>query len=181
MGGLNLGINIDEAERWEGTRFTVTTINDVMEPIMTIVTVLNQASFGLFAILMVITMVGLLNTFRMILIERTREIGTIRAVGMQQNQVRNLFLLEALILALGGALAGLVLALVLGTIASSIPISTETPLVMFLDGSTFAFALHPVRILGVLATLTLVTMAAAYLPARRAARMRPADALRTNY
>ncbi len=91
-GGLNLGINIEEAERWEGTRFTVTTINDVMEPVMTIVNILNQVSLGLFVILLLITMVGLLNTFRMILIERTREIGTIRAVGMQRKQVRNLFL-----------------------------------------------------------------------------------------
>ena len=180
-GGLNLGINIEEAERWEGTRFTVTTINDVMEPVMTIVNILNQVSLGLFVILLLITMVGLLNTFRMILIERTREIGTIRAVGMQRKQVRNLFLLEALILALGGALAGLILAFIAGGVVSSIPIGTDTPLMMVLDGNTFAFPIDPVSILGTLAILTVITLLSAYLPARRAALMRPADALRTNY
>ena len=179
--GLNLGINIEDTERWDGTRFTVTTINDVMEPVMTIVNVLNQASLALFVILLLITMVGLLNTFRMILIERTREIGTIRAVGMQRKQVRNLFLLEALILALGGALAGLVLALVTGTVVSNIPIGTETPLVMFLDGGTFAFPINLVSVAGTLAILTIITLVSAYFPARRAALMLPADALRTNY
>ncbi|MEE8441595.1 MAG: FtsX-like permease family protein, partial [Spirochaetia bacterium] len=94
MGGMSgvMAITVDAEDRWEGTQFVVATINDVMEPIMTIVNILNQVSFGLFLVLLVITMVGLLNTFRMILIERTREIGTIRAVGMQRKQVRNLFL-----------------------------------------------------------------------------------------
>ena len=181
MGGMNFGINVEETERWEGTRFTVTTINDVMEPVMTIVNVLNRASMGLFLILLLITMVGLLNTFRMILIERTREIGTIRAIGMQRKQVRNLFLLEALILALGGAIGGLVLAGVIGAVISNIPIGTETPLVMFLDGNTFAFPINVGNVVVTLAILTGITLISAYFPARRAALMRPADALRTNY
>jgi putative ABC transport system permease protein len=180
MGGL-LSLNVSEADRWDGTRFSVTTINDVLEPVMTIVTVLNQVSLGLFLVLLVITMVGLLNTFRMILIERTREIGTIRAVGMQRKQVRNLFLSEALILALGGALAGVILAFVLGGIISAIPITTDSPIVMFLDGNTFAFPVNPVQILGTLLILTFITLLSAYLPARRAALLRPADALRTSY
>ena len=181
MGGMGFGVNVAEADRWEGTRFAVTTINDVLEPVLTIVNVLNQVSLGLFAILLVITMVGLLNTFRMILIERTREIGTMRAVGMQRGQIRNLFLLEALVLALGGAVAGIVLALIAGTVISNIPIATETPLVMFLDGGSFAFPVNPAGIVGVLVMLTIITLIAAYIPARRAARMRPADSLRTSY
>lgn len=180
-GGMNLGINIDLADRWDGTRFTVTTINDVMEPVMTIVNVLNQVALGLFVVLLLITMVGLLNTFRMILIERTREIGTIRAIGMQRRQVRNLFLLEALSLALGGALAGVVLAGIVGGIISLIPIGTETPLALFLDGNTFAFPVNPGNIAATLIILTVITLFSAYFPARRAARMRPADALRTSY
>jgi len=183
MGGMSgiLGVNVDEADRWEGTRFTVTTINDVLAPILTIMRILNSVSLGLFVILLGITMVGLLNTFRMILIERTREIGTIRAVGMQRNQVRNLFLLEALILSLGGAAAGFLIALVLGVIASNIPIMTETPLSLFLENSTFVFVINPAGIVAVLLIVTAITAVAAYLPARKAAMMRPADALRATY
>ena len=183
MGGMSgvISLHVSEEERWEGTQYKVATINDVMEPIMTIVNILNQASLGLFVVLLVITMVGLLNTFRMILIERTREIGTIRAVGMQRKQVRNLFLTEALILALGGALAGLVLAFIAGGVVSLIPITSDTPIVMFLDGNSFSFPINIVGILGTLAILTVITLLSAYLPARKAALMKPADALRTNY
>jgi len=183
MGGMSgiLSLNVAEEERWEGTRFTVTTINDVMEPVMTIVNILNQVSLGLFVLLLVITMVGLLNTFRMIVIERTREIGTIRAVGMQRRQVRNLFLTEAVILALGGALAGLVLAFIAGGVVSLIPITSDTPIVMFLDGNSFSFPINIPGILGTLAILTVITLVSAYMPARKAALMKPADALRTNY
>ncbi len=181
MRGFNFGINIDAADRWAGTRFRVTTVNDVLEPVMTIVGILNQASIVLFVILLVITMVGLLNTFRMILIERTREIGTIRAVGMQQRQVRNLFLAEALVLALGGAIAGLLLSLVAGLIIGAIPIGTQTPLVIFLDRGSFAFPVNPRGILMTLSILTTITLVSAWVPARSAARLRPADALRTTY
>lgn len=181
FGGSGFSTQVEEAQQWEGTQFRVTTINDVMEPVMTIVNILNQASLGLFLVLLIITMVGLLNTFRMILIERTREIGTIRAIGMQRGQVRNMFLLEALVLAVGGAIAGLAAAGVLALILGNIPMSTNTPLVMFLDGGTFAFPVNVVNIVGTMAILTVITVLSAYLPARKAARMRPADALRTSY
>lgn len=181
MGAMGFGLQIAEEDRWDGTKFSVTTINDVMEPILTIVTILNQVSLALFVILLLITMVGLLNTFRMILIERTREIGTIRAIGMQRGQVRSLFLTEALVLAIGGAVAGLAIASIVGAIVSAIPIGTATPLVMFLDNGTFAFPINPANIVGTFTLLTVITLASAYFPARRAALMRPADALRTNY
>ncbi len=180
-GGMGFSAQVEETEQWEGTQFKVSTINDVMEPVMTIVTLLNQVSLGLFVVLMIITMVGLLNTFRMILIERTREIGTIRAIGMQRGQVRNMFLLEAFVLAVGGAIAGLVAAGILAAILGNIPMSTNTPMAMFLDGNTFAFPVNVINIAGTLAILTVITVLSAYLPARKAARMRPADALRTSY
>jgi len=51
---------------------------------------------------------------------------------------------------------------------------------MFLDGTTFAFVVEPARIGVTLAALAAITLLSAYLPARRAASMRPADALRAN-
>ncbi|MQY77227.1 MAG: FtsX-like permease family protein [Spirochaeta sp.] len=74
-----------------------------------IITLLNGFTAGLvvFILLLVITMVGITNTFRMIMLERTREIGTMRALGMQRGSVRNIFLSEALFIAIGALYAGL--------------------------------------------------------------------------
>lgn len=171
----------EESTRWEGTRFEVTTIHDVMEPLMMMLDVLGYASLALYVVLLSITMVGLLNTFRMILIERTNEFGTIRALGMQREQVRELVLLEALALALGGALVGFVAAFLAAAVASSIPIGSQTPLAVFLDGGRFVFVFDPLSLVGTLAVLTAVTLLSAYLPARQAALIHPADALRTSY
>ena len=110
MQGTNQTLGQD-APRWQGTKFIITTLNDLMQPILSLVQSLVIIRLGLFAVLLVIIMVGLLNSFRMILLERTQEIGTMRALGMQRESVRNIFLLEALFLALVGAVAGLLVCL----------------------------------------------------------------------
>ena len=123
MGGSGLFTSrVDEADRWQGTRFNVLNIDDMMESVNSMVNVLNTVSYVIFIILVVITMIGLLNTFRMVLIERTNEIGTMRAIGMQRGEVRNIFLSEALALALSGAISGLAIAFILQGILSIIPI-----------------------------------------------------------
>jgi putative ABC transport system permease protein len=180
-GGSFFSSKVEEADRWDGTRFDILNINDMMEAVTRMVSVLNTVSYVIFIILVVITMVGLLNTFRMVLIERTQEIGTMRAIGMQQNEVQNIFLLEALILALLGALAGVCIALILSGVLSVIPISTNSPLEFFLSNGTFAFPIAPATILSTIVIVSIGTLGAALLPARKAARLDPAVALRTTY
>ena len=180
-GGAYFSSRVDEDERWEGTRFTVLNIDDMMVTVTNMVSVLNTVSYVIFAVLMLITMVGLLNTFRMVLIERTEEIGTMRAIGMQRSDVRNIFLSEALVLAVGGALIGLVVALLLSAVISIIPFSADSPLQLFLADNRFAFPIVPSNIISTLIIIILGALGSAYMPARRAARLDPAVALRTTY
>lgn len=180
-GGAFFSSKVEEADRWEGTRFSVLNLSDMMEGVTSMVNVLNTVSYVIFIVLLVITMVGVLNTFRMVLIERTREIGTLRAIGMQRAEVRNIFLTEALVLALGGAFAGLIVASGLSVILGLIPFSADSPLQLFLVDNTLAFPVVPANILSTLLIITLATLGAAFLPARKAARLDPAVALRTTY
>lgn len=180
-GGSFFSSKVEEEDRWEGTRFSVLNINDVTEAITSTVNVLNTVSYVIFAVLLLITMVGLLNTFRMVLIERTQEIGTMRAIGMQRGEVRNIFLSEALVLGVGGTLLGIIIALVFAGVLSLIPLSTDSPLQFFLSDRTFAFPVVPSNMLSTLVIISLVTLASAYLPARKAAKLDPAVALRTSY
>ena len=98
-------------ETWTGTKYRVFTLNDMLSQVQQIVNVLNSASLVILLILFLIIMVGIRNTFRIIMYERIREIGTMRSIGMQRGEVRSLFLYEASFLSLGGVVAGLLLAL----------------------------------------------------------------------
>jgi putative ABC transport system permease protein len=180
-GGALFSSKVEESDRWEGTRFDVLNLSDMMEGVTSTVNVLNTVSYVIFIVLLVITMVGLLNTFRMVLIERTQEIGTMRAIGMQRGDVKSIFLMEALVLAIGGALAGVAVAILLSGVLSVVPIPTDSPVQFLLDDGTFAFPFVPSNIIVTLIIITLATLTAAYLPARKAATLDPAVALRTTY
>ncbi len=166
-------------ESWQGTRYRLFTLNDILNSfhLPQIVAAINTAGLIILLILFVIVMVGITNTFRMIMFERTKEIGTMRALGMQRNSVRNLFLLEALFLSLGGAIAGLVVATIVMGGLHLIYWGTNTPLFLFLKEGHMTFSLSPLQVIGYIILVALLTLLAAYFPARGAARLNPAAAL----
>ena len=66
-------------------------------------------TYFVLVIFLVIVMIGILNTYRVIVYERTREIGTMRAIGMQAGDVRRIFLYEAAALAVIASAVGFIL------------------------------------------------------------------------
>jgi putative ABC transport system permease protein len=168
-------------EQWQGTRYQLSTISDYLEPLNQIASTLNIVGLVVVLILFVIIMVGITNTFRMIIYERTREIGTMRALGLQRGSVRGQFLLEALFLALGGVLVGLAGAFVVGLVLSLINFGTDNQFFVILREGHLSFRVLPVRLVGNIAIVAVLTLLAALLPAGRAARLNPADALRKTY
>jgi putative ABC transport system permease protein len=129
----------------------------------------------LFTIVLVIVVLTVVNTISMAVMERTREIGTLRSLGLRRRGVVVLFAAESLLLAFLGSLAGLALTLLawlgvhLGqpmwyppTISVGIPIELH---------------LVPRYMLVTLALLMALAVLAAFFPSRRAARMNVVDAL----
>ena len=70
--------------------------------------------FVLLALAVLIAALGIVNTLALSVIERTREIGLLRAVGMGRRQVRRMVRLESVVIAVFGTLLGLVLGVALG-------------------------------------------------------------------
>jgi putative ABC transport system permease protein len=166
-------------ETWTGVKYRVLTLNDLLSQAQQIVNVLNTVSLIILIVLFVIIMVGITNTFRIIMFERIKEIGTMRSMGMQRGEVKNLFLFEALFIALGGAIAGLILAGIAMGILSLVNFGMDTPIFIILKNGHLTFRLEFWRTaldIGIVAVLTLI---AAYIPARNAAKLDPAVALRT--
>jgi putative ABC transport system permease protein len=169
----------DKTETWEGTKFKMVTLNETLSGLQTLVNGINVASLIALAVLFAVIMIGITNTFRMIMLDRIKEIGTMRALGMQSTQVLSLFLYEALFLALGGALVGLAVALLVMLGFSLYNFGEGSMLAMLLKNGHLTFNLNPLLVLANVAIIAGLTLLAALVPARMAARLEPAHALRT--
>lgn len=168
-------------QSWEGTTYRFLTIKDYLQGLEQVAAALNTFGLIVVLILFLIIMVGITNTFRMIVYERTREIGTMRALGLQRGGIRRLFLLEALLLSLGGVVVGSAAAALAAAGLSFARWDPSTPIYMFLNRGHLSFRIVPLQLLGYLLLVALITLLAALLPALRAARLEPARALGKTY
>ncbi len=127
------------------------------------------------SVFMLLMLLGVANTMLMSVLDRTREIGTMMAVGVRRERIVGLFLIEAaLIGALGGCLGGAA-GLSLTTLLSINGIVIEMP------GSSMPMVIYPFVTPGYMAGVIAIAAAGALLfaiyPAWRASRLRPVEAL----
>ncbi len=132
-----------------------------------------------FIILFFITQIGVLNTLRMSIKERTREIGTLRSIGMQKTDIRNLFICETVFLTLFASIMGICLAFAAMRLISLINIETTSGAYsIFILNNHFNFVTPPVKIAAYIIVLLIIAFISAYLPAKKAAALPPSEALR---
>jgi putative ABC transport system permease protein len=122
--------------------------------------------YVLLALSVVVSLFGMVNTLALSVLERTRELGMLRAVGMTRRDVRRIVRHESVITALIGAVLGLPLGIFLAALVTRA-----------LSSQGIVFAL-PGRSLVLFAVIAVIAgVAAAVLPARRAARLNVLEAL----
>lgn len=129
----------------------------------------------IYIIVLIIVVMSVVNTMGTAIIERTREIGTLRALGMKRRSVSLLFAIEGSMLGFVGSILGVMLNVTAWAIIRTIEptyvppgVSTPIPLIVHLVPQ-FMFTL--------MVFLTLLSLMAAILPARRAAKQNVVDAL----
>jgi hypothetical protein len=165
--------------QWHSTVIDVGTMYETAEQILKLQGVLNLITLAAVLVLFFIILIGVINTLRMTIRERTREIGTIRAIGMQRADVRNTFILETLLLAFFASVAGVLLALLAMAGLSHITMHLQdNPMGMFLVNSHLYFQPTLGSVLGNMLLIMVLAGVTAYFPAQRAAQLSPAAALR---
>jgi putative ABC transport system permease protein len=122
---------------------------------------------ALLGLALVIALLGIANTLALSVIERVREIGVLRAVGMTRGQTRLMVMVESVIVAVFGAFLGIVVGLLFGLAAAAAMPDSVITIVTVPFGTLVVVALVAM-ICGVLAGL---------FPARRAARLDVLDAI----
>ena len=177
--GIEKQLDVRKPENeWKGVKYGVETLYDEIPQIKTVLNIVHVITTVILIVILLIVMVGVSNTYRMVLYERIREIGTMRALGMTGKDTRRIFTNEAVILCVIGALAGLIFAGIVMFIVHLIPITNES-LSLFLSTGHFSFKLSILSIIIKYIILIVLTTLAVRGSAKQAARMSPAEALRT--
>ncbi len=181
----NIGMGIEKQvdpskpeNEWKGVKYGVETLYDEIPQIKTVLNIVHIITTVILLVILLIVMVGVSNTYRMVLYERIREIGTMRALGMSGKDTKKVFTNEAVILCIIGAVAGLIFAVIVMAIIHLIPITNES-LGFFLAKGHFSFKVSTISIIVQYVMLIILTSLSVRGSAKQAAKMSPAEALRT--
>ncbi|MFI6491736.1 ABC transporter permease [Streptomyces sp. NPDC050564] len=126
--------------------------------------------YGLLALAIVVAILGVVNTLALSVVERTREIGLMRAIGLSRRQLRRMIRLESVVIALFGALLGLGLGMSWGATAQKL-LALEGLKVLDIPWPTITYVFIGSAFVGLFAAL---------VPAFRAGRMNVLNAIATD-
>lgn len=151
--------------------FKLQTFNDLRENVNVVLSLIKVIFVGISAISLVVGGIGIMNTMLMSVLERTKEIGIMKAIGATNKRVLMLFLFESSLLGLIGGIIGISIGLgasfVMAILASQ-----------YLGSIDVSLIVKPWLIPGAMLFSMLVGILSGVIPARRAAKMDPTEALR---
>lgn len=148
--------------------FRITTMDQALEMVDTILGGINLLLFSLAAISLLVGGIGIMNVMYVTVTERTKEIGLRKAVGARPKNIQIQFLLEAIIVTILGGLIGIALGIGLSWIVSSV----ATHL-----GFALPFVVSSLGIEVALSVSIIIGVVFGYAPAKKAAKFSPIKAL----
>jgi putative ABC transport system permease protein len=156
--------------------FETASLTDTVQEINEIFKLFNTVLLGFGSIGMVVAILGMFNTLTVSLLERTREIGLMMALGARRRDVRKLFVFEAALISFIGAVLGIVLAVILGEIVNFYlnKGASDRGIVEQFD----LFVISPLVVILIILGTVILGIVVVYMPARRAERINPIEALR---
>jgi putative ABC transport system permease protein len=175
-----VSVEVNNANNAQTVKNTLTSMGyqaqtaaDILGAVNTFINVLQGILLGFGALAILTSIFGIINTQYISVLERTQQIGLMKALGMRRRDVGRLFKLEAAWIGFLGGAIGSGLAYLVGTLSNPL-ISKALNL-----GDVRLLIFRPVSIAVVVVGLVLVSVASGILPARKAAKLNPIDALRT--
>jgi len=151
--------------------FTAETPQNIVRVFKDVFNLVTGFLTGIAAISLLVGGIGIMTTMYTSVLERTHQIGIMKAVGARNSDILLIFLIEAGMLGLVGGVIGVILGLLLSKFAEYLVVNY---------GGIDIFRVHagPELIIGTLLFSFLVGCFSGYLPARRASKMHPVEALR---
>lgn len=123
----------------------------------------------------VIAILGMINTLTVSLMERTREVGLLKSIGMQSEEVKKLFITESMLISFFGGISGIIIGALMGFLISVI----LSGIAVTRGGEYLMVSKIPLYLIGgVILVSILIGYFTGLYPSRRAVKMSPLDALR---
>jgi putative ABC transport system permease protein len=167
-------------EDWTGQKIDITTWIDEMKFMRFTLDAVKWIRNILVAVLLVIIVIGVMNTLWISIRERTREIGTLRAIGMQRLSIMAMFMTEAAILALVATTVGVLLGALTATLLTHAHLVAPKMFQLFLMTETWRLVVDRAIALWSLGIIALLTTVGALYPSYRATRLQPVTAMHAN-
>jgi putative ABC transport system permease protein len=158
--------------------FTVTSAQSMQQTISSVMGTLNLFLGGIAAISLLVGAIGIANTMFMSVMERTRQIGTLKALGTTSSEIMKLFLFESSIIGFIGGLIGIFLGFIASGIISELGIRLMGATGGRMSAAAGTTVITPELVLFALGFSIVVGALSGIIPARNAAKLQPVEALR---
>ncbi len=165
-------------ERWTGVKYAVLPLNGYLAEIEDLISAVDLGLYLLLVMMLAIIVFGIGNAYRVIVHERTREFGTMRALGMPRIGISRLIVFETLFLSVIGIAAGSVIGFFLLHVIGSVPAPRVPGFDIFLQKGRLGWHLAPLIFPLDALSVIVAVMIGGLIPARRATSVTPARALR---
>lgn len=165
-------------ERWTGVKYAVLNLDGYLAEIKDLISAVDLGLYLLLVMMLAIIVLGIGNAYRVIVHERTREFGTMRALGMPRAGISRLIVCETLFLSVIGIAAGSVIGFSLLYMLGSVPAPRVPGFDIFLQKGRLGWHLKPIIFPLDALSVIVAVMIGGLIPARRASSVTPARALR---
>jgi lipoprotein-releasing system permease protein len=188
LGDAVTGLELRTRDRWQASTVARQVEADLKYPYFardwqeqnsSLFQALQLEKLGMGVILLLIVLVAAFNivsTLTMVVTDKTREIGILKAMGLPARSVRRIFFLQGLVIGLVGTLGGMVLGLILSVALGHYKLIRLDPSVYFIDH--LPVSTEPLDVLMTVAASVAVAALATLYPASQAAKLYPIDAIR---
>jgi putative ABC transport system permease protein len=161
-----------------GTPVNTLSAEEMSQRIMGVLSGIQQALTAIAAIALLVGAIGVMNTMYTSVLERTRDIGIMKAVGAKDRDVMSLFIIESGLLGIVGGAIGILAGVGISSAAGGMLAGSLTVPGMSSASTSFSASYSPQLIIGTLLFSAVLGALAGALPARRAAKLNPVEALR---
>lgn len=176
ISGLTKSLLVSRRVTERTKNFSLTSPQSIQEQIAGVTQTLTLFLVAIAAVSLLVGAVGVANSMFTSVLEKTKEIGILKALGSTDYEIMQLFVIESGLFGLVGGIIGTVL----GSLASVLLSGSLGSIRFFpgLGGEGMTFQLNPELVIVAILLSTIIGMVAGFLPARAASKLKPVEALR---